>query len=125
MAESVVRHKPGLVFHKDEMITGQVQRLSSLISRVHEDPIFRRTSQRHAHLMRIRGGCARAATVIESIAYSGADFEEMWQGSPKSVDAEENFAPTLLQRRAQGVDASPPKIEQYSSPRTGRKKREA
>jgi len=109
MAESIFRHGLGLVFHKDELVAGQDRRLSSIILRMAEEPRFQRTCQRYAHLMRIRGGCARAAAVIESIAYSGADFEELCQGLPAAAASDEALAslPTLLQRRVQGPATSP------------------
>eukprot|EP00408_Alexandrium_pacificum_P065561 CAMPEP_0171175944 /NCGR_PEP_ID=MMETSP0790-20130122/11486_1 /TAXON_ID=2925 /ORGANISM="Alexandrium catenella, Strain OF101" /LENGTH=513 /DNA_ID=CAMNT_0011640829 /DNA_START=46 /DNA_END=1587 /DNA_ORIENTATION=- len=104
MAESVSRHGLGLVYHKDELLDGQAQRLCSLVRQVDEEPLFRATVGRHAQLVRIRGGCRRAAEVIESIAYAGADFGELWQGAGADEDAPSPASaapgPTLLRNTA-------------------------
>jgi UDP-N-acetylglucosamine:LPS N-acetylglucosamine transferase len=82
IAEAVQRHRLGLVFHKDELIAGKDVHLSALLSRVAEVKRFRNTAQRYAHLMRLRQGCGRAAEVIESIIWAGADYQELWRGEP-------------------------------------------
>uniref|UniRef100_A0A7S4Q351 UDP-glycosyltransferases domain-containing protein n=1 Tax=Alexandrium monilatum TaxID=311494 RepID=A0A7S4Q351_9DINO len=88
MAESVRRHGLGLVFHKDELLEGGDRRLGCLISRVEDEQRFREKAGRHGWLMRIRGGCRRAAEVIESIAYAGAEFQELWEGKEEEAEGQ-------------------------------------
>jgi len=81
MAEALERHGLGLVFHKDELLAGRHARLAELLVQAVEEPRFRQTARRHAQLMRLRGGCRRAAGVFESILHAGVDFQELWQGA--------------------------------------------
>jgi len=81
MAEALDRHGLGLVFHKDELLAGRHARLAELLVQAVEEPRFRQTARRHAQLMRLRGGCRRAAEVLESILHVGVDFQELWRGA--------------------------------------------
>jgi len=90
VAEAVHRHGLGLVFHKDELIAGNVTRLVTLLLRAAEEKRFRSTAQRYAHLMRLRQGCGRAAEVIESIIWAGADYQELWCGEPAEQALDES-----------------------------------
>lgn len=80
MAEAIHCHGLGLVFHKDELLAGNSERLTALMLQGEQEPRFRDAVRRHAHLMRLRAGCGRAAEVIESIVHVGADFQELWKG---------------------------------------------
>lgn len=93
MAESIYRHGLGLVFHKDELLDKQADRLRSFILRVDQEPSFKKMAARHARLMRIRHGCARAAEVLESIIEVGADYQELWQSEDavEEIDAAVTF----------------------------------
>jgi len=84
-AEAVQRHGLGLVFHKDELLRGRHRRLTAVLLRVAGEPLFQGTVRRHASLMHIRGGCGRAATVLESIIHGGVDFQELWRGPPRDL----------------------------------------
>jgi len=85
MADSIESHGLGLVFHKDELLSfwGGSGRLAQLLHRAAKEPQFRDAAARYGHLMRIRAGCSRAADVIESVAFGGVDFQELWAG-PKN-----------------------------------------
>lgn len=89
VAEAVQRHGLGLVFHKDELIAGKAAHLRTLLLRTAEEKHFQITAQRYAHLMRLRQGCGRAAEVIESIIYAGADYQELWCRAPLEPALEE------------------------------------
>merc|ERR1719270_2762565 len=80
MAEAVFRHGLGLVYHKDEAIANQSDRLAQLLRHVALDPQFNEMAQRYAHLLRLRAGSGRGADVIESIVHAGAGFQELWRG---------------------------------------------
>merc|ERR1712176_1633779 len=80
MAEAVFRHGLGLVYHKDEAIAGQSERLAQLVQRVATEPHFSDMAKRYAQLLRLRAGSGRGADVIESIVHAGAGFQELWQG---------------------------------------------
>lgn len=78
VAEAVQRHGLGLVFHKDELLAGKVAHLRALLLRAAGEKCLWSTAQRYAQLMRLRQGCGRAAEVIESIIWAGADYQELW-----------------------------------------------
>jgi len=80
MAEAVFRHGLGLVYHKDEAIAGQSERLSQLLQRAAMESQFSEMAGRYAHLLRLRAGSGRGAEVIESIVHAGASFQELWRG---------------------------------------------
>jgi UDP:flavonoid glycosyltransferase YjiC (YdhE family) len=80
MAQAVLSHGLGLIFHKDELLAGSHERLAELVHQVAEEPRFRETAGRHAQLMRLRAGCGRAAEVVESIVHAGTDFQELVHG---------------------------------------------
>lgn len=90
VAEAIHRHGLGLVFHKDELVAGKATRLVTLLLRAAEEQTFRSTAQRYSHLMRLRQGCGRAAEVIESIIWAGADYQELWCGEPSAQALEES-----------------------------------
>jgi len=92
MAEAVRRHGLGLVFHKDEALAGRAGHLCELLRHVDEAPSFRGLARRYGRLMRARGGAARAAVLLESIAYAGPDFGELWQGTPDPEEEVEEAA---------------------------------
>jgi len=79
VAQAVVSHGLGLVFHKDELLAGDHKRLVELLSTVANESLFSETAKRHAELLRLRAGCGRAAEVVESIVHAGADYQELWQ----------------------------------------------
>jgi UDP:flavonoid glycosyltransferase YjiC (YdhE family) len=83
VAEAVSRHGLGSVFHKDELLDGNHARLATLLLRSASEPRFRAMARLYANLMKIRGGCTRAAEVIESIVHAGVDFQELWRGLPE------------------------------------------
>merc|ERR1711972_1133409 len=104
------------------------------VLRAEEEPHFRRTVIRHAQLMRIRGGCRRAAEVIESIVYAGADFGELREGRDADVleradlaaeGADDAAKPTpapartLLQQPAAMVKRRPHVAESEEAVQTG------
>merc|ERR1711920_784927 len=80
MAEAIFRHGLGLVYHKDEAIASQSERLAQLIQRVATESHFSDMAKRYAQLLRLRAGSGRGADLIESIVHAGADFQELWQG---------------------------------------------
>jgi len=80
MAEAVFRHGLGLVYHKDEAIASQSERLAQLIQHVATETHFSDMAKRYAQLLRLRAGSGRGADVIESIVHAGAGFQELWQG---------------------------------------------
>jgi len=85
VAEAVHRHGLGSVFHKDELLAGDAAGLASTLQYTAAEPSFKAMVARFMQLMRIREGCGRAAEVIESIAFAGADFQELWRGKSTSV----------------------------------------
>merc|ERR1712156_1037351 len=82
--EATSLHGLGLVFHKDELLAGDHQRLVELALEVATQCRFRETVGRHAQLLRLRAGCDRAAKVVESIVHAGTDYQELWQASASS-----------------------------------------
>lgn len=84
VAQAVFQHGLGLVFHKDELLAGNHQRLVELALEVASQCRFRETVGRHAQLLRLRAGCDRAAKVVESIVHAGTDYQELWQASASS-----------------------------------------
>merc|ERR1712176_1734631 len=88
MAEAVFRHGLGLVYHKDEAIASQSERLAQLVQRVATEPHFSDMAKRYAELLRLRAGSGRGADVIESIVHAGAGFQGLWQGQRTFVPAQ-------------------------------------
>merc|ERR1711920_560752 len=95
-------HGLGLVYHKDEAIASQSERLAQLIQRVATESHFSDMAKRYAQLLRVRAGSGRGADLIESIVHAGAGFQELWQG-PRifAPAAQQSFA--LKLRRYLGV----------------------
>lgn len=85
VAEAVRQHGLGLIFHKDELLRGRHRRLTKMLLRIVNEPVFRGTARRHSDLMHLRSGCSRAALVLESIVRGGVDFQELWRGPPRDL----------------------------------------
>jgi len=85
VAQAVLSHGLGLVFHKDELLAGRTDRLLELAQRLTTEGHFLETVSRHAKLLRLRAGCGRAAELIESVVHAGTDFQELWR--PRHLDS--------------------------------------
>jgi len=79
VAQAVLNHGLGLVFHKDELLAGRLALIIGLIRRLTTEDHFLKTVARQAQLLRLRAGCGRAAEVIESIVHAGTDYQELWK----------------------------------------------
>lgn len=122
-ADSIERHGLGLFFDK-EVLRGTAtagQCLEELVLRVAADPSFKSKTVRHQCLMRLRRGGARAADVIESIVFAGADYQELYQ-SKADADAAETDSPlpALLGSRANATfekdkKRSPETVPEYGT----------
>jgi len=85
VAQAVLSHGLGLVFHKDELLAGRTDRLLELARRLTVESHFLETVRRHAQLLHLRAGCGRAVEVIESIVHAGTDYQELWR--PRHLDS--------------------------------------
>lgn len=100
VAQAVFQHGLGLVFHKDELLAGDHQRLVELVLEVASQPRFHEKVGRHAQLLRLRTGCDRAAKVVESIVHAGTAYQELWKASePSSNRCFEGISSMFLRHR--------------------------
>eukprot|EP00933_Yihiella_yeosuensis_P015113 TRINITY_DN13298_c0_g1_i1.p1 TRINITY_DN13298_c0_g1~~TRINITY_DN13298_c0_g1_i1.p1 ORF type:complete len:539 (+),score=104.65 TRINITY_DN13298_c0_g1_i1:129-1745(+) len=115
-ADAVERHGVGLVYPKEQLLSlwgcGGVH-LAGLVHRVATEQHFRELAGRHAQLMRIRDGPGRAAVVIESVLFAGADYQELNkdQRKPSKHSYLGSFFPCLSMNSLRQLIYSRPKAE--------------
>merc|ERR1712039_125369 len=93
---SIERHGLGLFFDKDKLRgMGSGLSLDELVLRVDAKTAFKANIAKHQKLMKLRSGRSRAADVVESIVYAGADYQEIYR-SKIELDAPGDALPVLL-----------------------------
>jgi len=104
MADSIERHGLGLFFDKDVLRgTSSGPALEELVLRVDAEPSFGSNTSRHQCLMRMRRGGTRAADVVESIVFAGADYQELYRSKVGTAETDSPL-PTLLGARTTSAD---------------------